>query len=59
MKLVRREPPEIGISFLDTITCGIGAIKSHVQLVDRHHTVAVTPSPLSQEARSSHRSDAH
>ena len=26
MKLVRREPPEIGISFLDTITCGIGAI---------------------------------
>jgi len=26
MKLTRREPPEIGISFLDTITCGIGAI---------------------------------
>jgi hypothetical protein len=26
MKLVRREPPEIGISFLDTITCGIGAV---------------------------------
>jgi Skp family chaperone for outer membrane proteins len=26
MKLARREPPEIGISFLDTITCGIGAI---------------------------------
>ncbi len=26
MKLSRREPPEIGISFLDTITCGIGAI---------------------------------
>jgi len=26
MKLVRREPPEIGISFLDTITCGVGAI---------------------------------
>lgn len=26
MKLSRREVPEIGISFLDTITCGIGAI---------------------------------
>lgn len=26
MKLSRRDPPEIGISFLDTITCGIGAI---------------------------------
>ena len=26
MKLTRREPPEIGISFLDTITCGVGAI---------------------------------
>lgn len=26
MKLSRREPPEIGIAFLDTITCGIGAI---------------------------------
>ena len=26
MKLARREPPEIGISFLDTITCGVGAI---------------------------------
>jgi len=26
MKITRREPPEIGISFLDTITCGIGAI---------------------------------
>ncbi len=26
MKLTRRDPPEIGISFLDTITCGIGAI---------------------------------
>ncbi len=26
MKLSRREPPEIGISFLDTITCGVGAI---------------------------------
>ncbi len=26
MKLARREPPEIGISFLDTITCGIGGV---------------------------------
>ncbi len=26
MKLLRREPPDISISFLDTITCGIGAI---------------------------------
>ena len=26
MNLTRREPPEIGISFLDTITCGVGAI---------------------------------
>jgi Skp family chaperone for outer membrane proteins len=26
MKLSKREPPEIGISFLDTITCGIGGV---------------------------------
>ena len=26
MKLTRREPPEIGLSFLDTLTCGVGAI---------------------------------
>ena len=26
MKLTLRDPPEIGISFLDTITCGVGAI---------------------------------
>ncbi len=41
MKLSRRDPPEIGISFLDTITCGIGAI---ILLM-----VITTNAPLTQE----------
>ena len=45
MKLARRETPDIGMSFLDTITCGIGAI---ILLM-----VITTTTPLAPEAPTS------
>ncbi len=48
MKLSRREPPEIGISFLDTITCGIGAI---ILLMTVTTTRPHTPEPSVDDPR--------
>lgn len=48
MKLARREPPEIGISFLDTITCGIGAV---ILLMVITTTPAPSPAPVAADPR--------
>ena len=48
MKLTRREPPEIGISFLDTITCGIGAI---ILLMVITTTAPMQPEALTSDPR--------
>lgn len=48
MKLTRREPPEIGISFLDTITCGIGAI---ILLMVITTTAPMQPAALTSDPR--------
>lgn len=48
MKLSRREVPEIGISFLDTITCGIGAI---ILLMTVTTTRPHSPEPSSDDPR--------
>ncbi len=48
MKLVRREPPEIGIPFLDTITCGIGAI---ILLMTVTTTRPIAPEPPADDPR--------
>lgn len=48
MKLVRREPPDIGISFLDTITCGIGAI---ILLMTVTTARPVAPEPSAEDPR--------
>ncbi len=48
MKLTRREPPEIGISFLDTITCGIGAI---ILLMVITTTAPMQPEVLTSDPR--------
>lgn len=48
MKLTRREPPEIGISFLDTITCGIGAI---ILLMTVTTTRPIAPEPTVEDPR--------
>jgi F0F1-type ATP synthase membrane subunit b/b' len=49
MKLTRREAPEIGIAFLDTITCGIGAI---ILLMVITTTAPITPeTPATDDPR--------
>jgi len=48
MRLSRREPPEIGISFLDTITCGIGAV---ILLMVITTTSPITPEETAPDPR--------
>jgi len=51
MKITRREPPEIGISFLDTITCGIGAIILLMVITTTTPTTTEVPTEDPREAQ--------
>ena len=50
MKLTRRETPDIGMSFLDTITCGIGAIILLMVITTTTPLAPATPTTDPREA---------